>query len=118
MDSEAFNERSHQILNAALKVHSSLGPGLLESAYQACLAHELRSRGLIDGDGGFTALGRELRERVEVDTDRQMEPVLAALGDDAHALIDVLQRWAGAVRAAKGYPAKGPQELAASATST
>ena len=46
MDSEAFNERSHQILNAALKVHSSLGPGLLESAYQACLAHELRSRGL------------------------------------------------------------------------
>ena len=79
---------------------------------------ELRSRGLIDGDGGFTALGRELRERVEVDTDRQMEPVLAALGDDAHALIDVLQRWAGAVRAAKGYPAKGPQELAASAAST
>jgi len=29
-----------------MKVHSVLGPGLLESAYQACLAHELRSRGL------------------------------------------------------------------------
>jgi GxxExxY protein len=29
-----------------MKVHSSLGPGLLESAYQACLVHELRSRGL------------------------------------------------------------------------
>jgi len=29
-----------------MKVHSSLGPGLLESAYQACLAHELRSRGI------------------------------------------------------------------------
>ena len=28
-----------------MKVHSVLGPGLLESAYQACLAHELRSRG-------------------------------------------------------------------------
>ena len=28
-----------------MKVHSLLGPGLLESAYQACLAHELRSRG-------------------------------------------------------------------------
>jgi len=27
-----------------MKVHSVLGPGLLESAYQACLAHELRSR--------------------------------------------------------------------------
>lgn len=28
-----------------MKVHSILGPGLLESAYQACLAHELRNRG-------------------------------------------------------------------------
>ena len=28
-----------------MKVHSLLGPGLLESAYQACLAHELRGRG-------------------------------------------------------------------------
>jgi GxxExxY protein len=28
-----------------MKVHSVLGPGLLESAYQACLAHELRCRG-------------------------------------------------------------------------
>jgi len=29
-----------------MKVHSVLGPGLLESAYQGCLAHELRNRGL------------------------------------------------------------------------
>jgi GxxExxY protein len=29
-----------------MKVHSVLGPGLLESAYQACLAHEIRNRGL------------------------------------------------------------------------
>jgi GxxExxY protein len=34
------------IVNSAMKVHSLLGPGLLESAYQACLAHELRTRGL------------------------------------------------------------------------
>jgi GxxExxY protein len=33
-------------VDAMLKVHRALGPGLLESAYQACLAHELRSRGL------------------------------------------------------------------------
>jgi GxxExxY protein len=32
------------IVDAAIKVHRALGPGLLESAYQACLAHELRSR--------------------------------------------------------------------------
>lgn len=30
-----------QVLGAALRVHRALGPGLLESAYEACLAHEL-----------------------------------------------------------------------------
>jgi GxxExxY protein len=35
------------IITAAMKVHSLLGPGLLESAYQACLAHELRKQGLL-----------------------------------------------------------------------
>ncbi|MGA7969979.1 MAG: GxxExxY protein [Terriglobales bacterium] len=39
------NQVSGAIVDAALKVHSLLGPGLLESAYQACLAHELRKRG-------------------------------------------------------------------------
>lgn len=39
------NEITGAIVNSAMKVHSILGPGLLESAYQACLAHELRSRG-------------------------------------------------------------------------
>ena len=34
------------IIDGSMKVHSALGPGLLESAYQPCLAHELRSRGL------------------------------------------------------------------------
>ena len=35
-----------QIIDAAVKIHKTLGPGLLESAYQACLAYELRKRGL------------------------------------------------------------------------
>lgn len=39
------NHVSGAVVDAALKVHSVLGPGLLESAYQACLAHELRKRG-------------------------------------------------------------------------
>jgi GxxExxY protein len=34
------------IVDSAIKVHRALGPGLLESAYQACLTHELRSNGL------------------------------------------------------------------------
>jgi len=40
------NEVSGQIVDAAMCVHSALGPGLLESAYQGCLVHELRKRGL------------------------------------------------------------------------
>src|SRR5215467_5035121 len=40
------NEVSHVIITAAMRVHSALGPGLLESAYEACLAHELRKAGL------------------------------------------------------------------------
>jgi GxxExxY protein len=40
------NYCSGQVVDAATKVHSALGPGLLESAYQASLAHELRKRGL------------------------------------------------------------------------
>ena len=35
-----------QVVDAAIKVHSKLGPGLLESAYQKCLAYELTQRGL------------------------------------------------------------------------
>ena len=34
------------IVGAAMRVHSTLGPGLLEGAYEACLAHELRARRL------------------------------------------------------------------------
>ena len=40
------NQITGQIVTAAMKVHSVLGPGLLESAYHACLLHELRSCGL------------------------------------------------------------------------
>ena len=40
-----INQITHEILDSAYKVHSALGPGLLESAYQACLAYELRKKG-------------------------------------------------------------------------
>ncbi|HEV3512858.1 MAG TPA: GxxExxY protein [Candidatus Sulfotelmatobacter sp.] len=39
-------EVSHAVISAAMKVHSELGPGLLESAYKACLQHELRQSGV------------------------------------------------------------------------
>lgn len=40
------NEISKIIVDAAYKIHTKLGPGLLESAYQAILVHELQNRGL------------------------------------------------------------------------
>jgi len=39
------NEVSGAVVSSAMHVHAVLGPGLLESAYQGCLAHELRKRG-------------------------------------------------------------------------
>jgi GxxExxY protein len=39
------NQVSGAIISSAMHVHSVLGPGLLESAYQGCLAHELKKRG-------------------------------------------------------------------------
>jgi len=40
------NAVSREIITAAMKVHTALGPGLLESAYEACLLHELTKAGL------------------------------------------------------------------------
>lgn len=44
--SNELNNLSKQTIEAAIKVHKSLGPGLLESVYEACLVHELRIMGL------------------------------------------------------------------------
>jgi GxxExxY protein len=40
------NDVARQIVDACFKVHTTLGPGLLESAYEAVVLHELRHRGL------------------------------------------------------------------------
>jgi len=40
------NNITHEIIGAAIEVHKRLGPGLLESAYEACLAHEIHLRNL------------------------------------------------------------------------
>jgi GxxExxY protein len=45
MNARELNDLSGDVVDAAMRVHSALGPGLLESAYQACLAYELRKRG-------------------------------------------------------------------------
>lgn len=41
-----INAITDQIIGAAIEVHKAIGPGLLESAYEACLCHEFGLRGL------------------------------------------------------------------------
>jgi hypothetical protein len=71
----------------------------------------LEGRGLI-ADGAFTPAGRDCREAIEVETDRQMTPALRALGDDIEELFEIMAPWGAAIREAKGYPASGPHDLA------
>ncbi len=40
------NEAAKEVVDAAIAIHSALGPGLLESVYEVVLAHELRKRGV------------------------------------------------------------------------
>jgi len=44
--SSELNNLAKLTLDAAMKVHRTLGPGLLESVYEACLVYELRKMGL------------------------------------------------------------------------
>ena len=41
-----FDELSHRVIGCAIEVHRELGPGLLESTYEQCLAHELKCNGI------------------------------------------------------------------------
>ena len=41
-----FDPLSNKVIGCAIEVHRELGPGLLESTYQACLAHELSRAGI------------------------------------------------------------------------
>ena len=45
-EKEYLNSITERIIGAAIAVHRELGPGMLESAYEVCLAHELIERGL------------------------------------------------------------------------
>jgi hypothetical protein len=75
-------------------------------------AHErLFTSGLIAEDA-LTAAGRELREAVEVATDRQCDAIVRALGDDIAELVGLLTPWGQLIRNAGGYPPQGPHDLA------
>jgi hypothetical protein len=76
----------------------------------------LRVRGLLDGKS-MSAKGAELRGSVEAATDEQCASIVDSLGDGLDELVGILSGWAEAIRAAGGYPASGPHDLAAIARS-
>ena len=43
---DRINALSHRVIGAAIRVHTEIGPGMLESAYEACLTFELVDRGM------------------------------------------------------------------------
>jgi len=45
-EAEEYKALTERIIGAAIQVHRELGPGILESAYEACLAYELKQRGM------------------------------------------------------------------------
>ena len=75
----------------------------------------LQRRGLVENDS-FTAAGRDERERIEVLTDQQMAPAIAAIGDDIDELFAILEPWGAAVREGRGYLPAGPHDLARAAS--
>jgi hypothetical protein len=69
----------------------------------AASADRLRASGLLDGDQ-LSADGRELRDRIEDDTDRAQDQMVAALGEDVDGLIADLASWSDRCVAAAAFP--------------
>ena len=61
-ESERLNQITEAIIGAAIEVHRALGPGLLESAYEACTAFEVAQRGLrVEEQKPLPVVYREVR---------------------------------------------------------
>ena len=57
-----INQITQEILDSAYKIHTALGPGLLESAYQACLVYELKKKGLkVEVEKGLPLIYEEVK---------------------------------------------------------
>jgi hypothetical protein len=67
-------------------------------------ADERLTRGGLFAGGVLTDAGRHAREAIELATDAQMAPAIAALGDDLAELIDLLTPWGRLIMQGAGYP--------------
>ena len=65
MSKHDLNNLSAAVIDSAIQVHRALGPGLLESAYEACLAYELRKRALgVQSQVGLPVVYEEVKLEV------------------------------------------------------
>jgi len=77
---EGENNLTGKIIGAAIDIHRALGPGLLESAYEACLIYELRLRKLnVDSRGTANVLSETVRLQIRIVDQFQRETI--ARGD-------------------------------------
>lgn len=79
-----ISEITKEIIGSAITVHKELGPGLLESAYEACLAYELVGRGLsVERQKGLPVVYRGTQivcgYRLDLLVDRQVVVELKAI---------------------------------------
>lgn len=73
MEKDTLDQFTRRIIGATIEVHKAIGPGLLESAYQACLAFELRQSGLaVDEQRPFPVTYK----RVQLDCGYRMDLVI------------------------------------------
>jgi GxxExxY protein len=79
-----------RIVNACLAVHRVLGPGLLESTYQTCLAHELRGMGLrVDVEIMLPVRYRDLRVEAGYRIDMLVEDLVVVENKAVQALLPI-----------------------------
>lgn len=89
---QPHNEISRQIVDAAMAVHTALGPGLLESAYQASLAYELRCRGLaVDTEVPLPVNYRDIRLEIGYRIDLLVENEVIVEVKSVDAVIPIHQ---------------------------
>lgn len=70
MNRDGYNAICESIIAAAIEVHKELGPGLLESVYEACMVKELTKRGLVvrsQVDLPISYKGEVLEKRFRID---------------------------------------------------
>lgn len=81
---------TEKILNCAFRVHTNLGPGLLESSYKACLAYELREENLyVEIEKPMPLIYKEIRMEVGYRLDLLVERKIVVEVKTAEAFTDV-----------------------------